>query len=181
MLKNRKVAVIICVIVIALSILSGARRSLSEVIRETEDAFVYGVAGDGQSIYHDLGSRTQLANNLVTVAERYLDAEDDAVSRVRVLSAKLQRETRPEKCYDLNEELTEAVSDLNAALLNASLTETDEDYRKGILTDFTSYAYTIQHDGYNDLVRALNEGTLKKFPARILKLLTLTGNAEYYG
>ena len=68
MLKNRKVAMLICVIVVALSILSGARRSISEVIAETESAFVYGVDGDGKSIYHDLGTRVQLANNLATVA-----------------------------------------------------------------------------------------------------------------
>ena len=181
MLKNRKVAIIICVIVVALSIFSGARRSLSEVIRETEDAFVYGVAGDGQSIYHDLNTRAQLANNLVTVAERYLDPDEDVVADVRVAAAKLQRESRPGVCYDLNADLTEALSALNAALLNEELTETDEGYRQGIMTDLTSYAYTIAHDGYNDLVRELNEDTLKDFPARILKILTLVGNAEYYG
>lgn len=83
MLKNRKVAMLICVIVVALSILSGARRSISEVIAETESAFVYGVDGDGKSIYHDLGTRVQLANNLATVAERYLDEDDDLVQAVR--------------------------------------------------------------------------------------------------
>lgn len=181
MLKNRKVAVMICVIVIALSILSGARRSLSEVIRETEDAFVYGVAGDGRSIYHDLGNRAQLANNLVTIAERYLDPEEDTVSRVRVLSAKLQRESQPGKCYDLNEELAEALCDLNAALLNEPLSETDEGYRQTIMTNLVAYDELISQNGYNKLVRKLNEETLKEFPARLLKLLTLTGNAEYYG
>ena len=45
----------------------------------------------------------------------------------------------------------------------------------------TSYAYIISHDGYNELVRELNEETLAKFPASILKYLTFTGNAEYYG
>lgn len=83
MLKNRKVAMLICVIVVALSILSGARRSISEVIAETESAFVYGVDGDGKSILHDLGTRVQLANNLATVAERYLDEDDDLVQAVR--------------------------------------------------------------------------------------------------
>ena len=170
MLKNRKVAMLICVIVVALSILSGARRSISEVIAETESAFVYGVDGDGKSIYHDLGTRVQLANNLATVAERYLDEDDDLVQAVRSDADRLEKETSPSRCYDLN-----------AALLNESLSEADEGYREGIMTDLTSYAYIISHDGYNELVRELNEETLGEFPANILKYLTFTGDAEYFG
>ncbi len=181
MLKNRKVAMLICVIVVALSILSGARRSISEVIAETESAFVYGVDGDGKSIYHDLGTRVQLANNLATVAERYLDEDDDLVQAVRSDADRLEKETSPSHCYDLNEQLTRSVSDLNAALLNESLSEADEGYREGIMTDLTSYAYIISHDGYNELVRELNEETLGEFPANILKYLTFTGDAEYFG
>ena len=78
-------------------------------------------------------------------------------------------------------QLENSVRDLNAALLNEVLSKEDEGYREGIMTDMTSYAYTISHDGYNDLVRELNEGVLDKFPARILKYLTFTGEAEYYG
>lgn len=181
MLKNRKVAMLICVVVVALSILAGARRSISEVIAETESAFVYGVDGDGKSIYHDLGSRVQLANNLATVAERYLDADDTLVANVRDAAKRLERETSPSRCYDLNVQLENAVTDLNAALLNEELSSADEGYREGIMTDLTSYAYIISHDGYNERVRELNEETLGKFPARILKYLTFTGNAEYYG
>ena len=49
------------------------------------------------------------------------------------------------------------------------------------MTDLTSYAYIISHDGYNELVRELNEETLGEFPANILKYLTFTGDAEYFG
>ena len=181
MLKNRKVAMLICVVVVALSILAGARRSISEVIAETESAFVYGVDGDGKSIYHDLGSRVQLANNLATVAERYLDADDTLVANVRDAAKRLERETSPSRCYDLNVQLENAVTDLNAALLNEELSSADEGYREGIMTDLTSYAYIISHDAYNERVRELYEETLGKFPARILKYRTFTGNAEYYG
>ncbi len=172
---------LICVIVVTLSILTGARRSISEVIRETESAFVYGVNGDGQSIYHDLGARVQLANNLAAVAERYLDKDDALITAVRSDADRLERETSPSRCYDYNIQLENSVKALNAALLNEPLSEVDEGYREGIMTDLTSYAYTISHDGYNELVRELNEEELDKFPARILKILTFTGEAEYYG
>ncbi len=172
---------LICVVVVALSILGGARRSISEVIAKTESAFVYGVDSDGKSIYHDLGTRVQLANNLAAVAERYLGADDDLVVEVRSDAKRLGRETSPSRCYDLNENLERSVNDLNAALLNEALSEADEGYREGIMTDLTSYAYIISHDGYNELVRKLNEETLGKFPASVLKYLTFTGYAEYYG
>ena len=123
----------------------------------------------------------QLANNLATVAERYLDEDDDLVQAVRSDADRLEKETSPSHCYDLNEQLTRSVSDLNAALLNESLSEADEGYREGIMTDLTSYAYIISHDGYNELVRELNEETLGEFPANILKYLTFTGDAEYFG
>ena len=180
MLKNRKVAMWICVFVVTLSIFTGARSSIAEVIRETENAFVFGVDGNGVSIYHDLGTRAGLAQDLASLAEAYLGVDDAQVVAVRTAADLLKRATSPERCYDLNEEMNDCIADLNDALMEEPLTAADDAYRVTLLTDLESYAYMISHDGYNELVRELNEETLGKFPANVLKYLTFNGSAEYY-
>lgn len=180
MLKNRKFAITICTIIIIFSIFSGARRSLSELVTETESAFIYGVNGDGKSIYHDLNTRAGLAYNLTSIAERYLGSSDSLVANVKTAAGNLESANRPAKCYDLNLKLTNAVNKLNNALLDENLSETDEKYRAGIMTDLESYDNIISHDGYNDLVRELNNKTLEDFPARVLKVITFVAGAEYY-
>lgn len=181
MFKNRKTALVICIIVVALSILTGARRSLREAIRDTEDAFVYGVSGDGNSIYYDLVARTQLAHNLAAVAERYPAVEESLIKKLRDAARALEGENSPARCYRLNSQLEVAFDNLDAALAREDLSAEDEAYRKGIETDFNARAAMISHDGYNDYAREFNEKTLRKFPTNILKQLTFTGSAEIFG
>ncbi len=180
-MKNRKAAIFICVIVMALSVFHGARRSLADKVQEVEDMFVYGVDGTGDSIYYDLVARAKLAHNLCAVAERYLDEDYPLIAAVRKTAEALEKEQSPARCYELNEKLDLAMAELGNALRNEPLSAADEKYRADIFTDYVSYAAMIAHDGYNDAVRELNEGTLKKFPTRYLKLLTMTDGAEYYG
>lgn len=181
MLKNKFLAVLICVLVVLLAIAGGARKTILSQIREVETMFTEGVDGDGQSIYHDLEYRVGLAYNLTAVAERYLDEDDPLITQLRVNARALREETSPAKCYRLNALLDQSVNELDAALQERELSAADEKYRSGILTDLASYAARISHDGYNDAVRELNEVTLRKFPACYLKYLTFTGGAEYYG
>lgn len=181
MLKNKFVAVLICVIVVLGSIFFGARRTLASEVDRVETMFVDGVDGDGQSILNDLRTRAGLALNLTAVAERYLEADDPLITEVRDTARTLMLTHTPSACYELNTRLDLAVSQLNDALEAESLTEADEKYRSGIMTDFESYAAQIAHDGYNDQVRILNEETLEKIPARWLKIITFVGTAEYYG
>ena len=180
-MKNKFVAVLICVIVVALAIVGGARRTMSRQNREVEQMFVDGVDGDGMSIHSDLLVRAGLAYNLTAVAERYLDADDPLITAVRDNARALERETSPAACYRLNALLDQSVNELDVALQHETLTEADEKYRTGIMTDLQSCAAQISHDGYNAAVRELNEVTLRKFPARYLKYVTFTGEAEYYG
>jgi hypothetical protein len=179
-LRDRKVARWISGILVALAILGGASSSIRGVVAETEAAFVYGVNGDGQSIFHDLYSRTGLAYNMIVVAERYLPADDGLITELRLAADRLSKQTEPGKCYDANRRLTVAMDTLNTALGGEALSEQDEDYRKGIMTDFASFDYIIAHDGYNELVRECNEDELGEFPAKLLRIITFTPEAEYY-
>ena len=181
MLKNKFVAVLICVLVVLLAIAGGARRTIRSQIREVEAMFTEGVDGDGQCIYNDLLVRASLAYDLTAVAERYLDEDDPLILTVRENARAIGRETSPAECFRLNALLDRSVSELDAALSKKELSEADEGYRSGILTDLESYAARISHDGYNNAVRELNEVTLRKFPACYLKYLTFAGGAEYYG
>jgi hypothetical protein len=179
-LRDRKVARWISGILVTLAVFGGAGRSIREVVAETEAAFVYGVNGDGQSIFHDLFTRTGLAYNLIVVAERYLPADDGLITELRLAADRLSHQTEPGKCFDANRRLTAAMSALDTALGGEALTAEDEDYRAGIMTDFASYDYIIAHDGYNELVRACNEDELGEFPAKFLRLITFSPSAEYY-
>ena len=95
-MKNPNVACVIMVIAIVLSVLIGGHRSLSAEASKVEDIFYNGVDGDGIGVNSDLDHRAALAYALVTVAKRYLPADDADIEAVldacsALENAKIQR------------------------------------------------------------------------------------------
>ena len=157
-----------------------ARNGLSEVLDSVELAFIEGTDGSGYSIYTDLQNRVALARNLETVALRYLDETCESIRDLETAADALEGERDPEKAYRANTALDEAAAAVNAQLEQLALSDTDESYRIGIMTDLESYNATISHDGYNEYVKSVNEETLSRFPANIFRIITFMQSAKYY-
>lgn len=180
--KSKKMRIAVCILlaVILVSTYASARRGLSETLDAVEAAFIEGTDGSGYSIYTDLQNRAALARNLKTVALRYLDEDAACIRDLDAAANRLEGERDPERAYSANAALDEAAAAVSAQLEALELSDTDENYRIGIMTDLESYNATIAHDGYNEYVREVNEKTLSRFPANIFRIITFTANAKYY-
>ena len=82
-LRDRKVAIVITIIVMICSTGFGVHRSLEDKGEYAEWVFYHGSFGDGGGIQDELDTRAGLASNLLVVAGRYLDSEDEAVQRLK--------------------------------------------------------------------------------------------------
>ena len=168
-LRDRKVAIVITIIIMILSTGFGAHRSLENRGEYAEWVFYHGSYGDGGGIQSELDTRAGLASNLLIVAGRYLDDEDEAVQRLKnAREALVQAENIGEK-YIANEELSQAADNLAQVLNACSLTENDRRYQRGIIVEMESANEIIGHDEYNTLANAYNRNVLGSFPANILK------------
>lgn len=180
MRKSMRVAAAICTLVILFSTYMSARRNMEQITDSAYSAFIEGTDGSGYSIYTDLQNRAALSHNLYTVASRYIDTDESAMKDLKKAAKALEGEKSPEKAYDANCELEEAVIEIDRMLSDCALTDTDESYRIGILTDLNSYAAAISHDPYNDYVKSIGGDSLSEFPANIWRLITFTGTVEYF-
>lgn len=180
--KSKKMRVAVCILlaVILVSTYVSARNGLSDLLDSVDAAFIEGTDGSGCSIYTDLQNRVSLARNLKTVAARYLDEDAACIRALEDAADALEGERSPGRAYDANAALGEAAAAVNGELEALTLSDTDENYRVGIMTDLESYNATISHDGYNEYVKSVNEKTLSRFPANIFRIITFTKSAQYY-
>lgn len=169
LLKNRKAAVGITVVIMILSTIFGSGRSMDAAAYKVERYFIEG--SGGYSIQRDLDSRTGLAKNLLVIAERNLYSSDEAVLELQDAIAQMEEaETVKEKAA-ANQQLTAATERMNLVLEECALSGTDDRYRRQIRTDLASYSQTISHDPYNEMAAEYNEKVLGSFPASVLKLV----------
>lgn len=178
--KKRGTALAVLALAVVFSLLFGSYRSLSALRRDVDVVFAQGEKGDGLSIEHDLAQRVQLANNLVTVAGRYFNADDPLVLNVRAAGEALSAVGSPAEKFDANTELDTAFWALSGAMDGKSLSQQDAKYRARLGDDFRSRDATISHDGYNRLAAEFNEKTLGVFPANVLGTATGVKPLELY-
>ena len=178
LLKNRKVAVGITIVIVILTTLFGSHRSLTAAAYPIERYFIEGE--DGYSIQRDLDTRTGLASNLLIVAERNLEENNLAVAELQsAITAMEQAHSVKEKAV-ANQQLTAATERMNLVLEECELSSTDDRYRMQIRTDLASCNQTISHDKYNELATAYNTEVLGKFPASVLKLVNGVSELETF-
>lgn len=175
-----RIAVFICAAVVVISTYASARHNLANIADTARSAFIDGHDGSGYSIYADLQKRVALSRNFHTVASRYIDTDDPMMKALDRSSRALDGEKSPRAAFCANEDLNKAIIDLDRALMEQDLSETDESYRIGIITDLNSYEAAISHDGYNDYIRSAGADTLSQFPANLWRIITFSEPVEYF-
>jgi len=168
--NNRKVAVVITVIVMILATLFGSHRSLVAKAAPIEEYFVNGA--DGYSIQRDLDAREALAKNLQTVANRYLSANAEAMTELNDAINTMDRANTIQEKSNANQKLTAATEHVYLELEGYPLSAADNKYRTQIKTDLASYNQIISHDKYNEMVVEYNRDILGQFPASLLAKMT---------
>ncbi|MBE6113070.1 MAG: hypothetical protein E7195_08690 [Peptococcaceae bacterium] len=169
LLKNRKVAVGLTVVIMILSTILGSGRSMDAAAYKVERYFIEG--SGGYSIQRDLDTRTGLAKNLLVVAERNLDDTNLAVAELESAITMMEdAETVKEKAA-ANQQLTAAAERMFLILEEQSLYKGDHKYCRQIRTDMASCNQTISHDPYNEMATKYNTEVLGRFPANVLKMV----------
>ena len=169
LLKNRKVAVVLTVIIMILSTLAGSNRSMAAEAYDIEQYFVYGY--EGGSIQRELDDRIGLAKNLLVVAERNLAVNDPAVKELQDAIIQMETAKTVNEKVDANQKLTAATERMNLVLDERWLSRSDDRYRIQIRLELAACNKAISQDSYNEMAMQYNTEVLGSFPGSVLKMV----------
>ena len=190
-LTSRTGAIIITVVIILLSTYFGAYRSLTVKVGEISDGFnegVYYTDESGNSYQHksirsQLINRSEASINLVSVADTFEDAKEDAevlreaYNKLRNL---LYNDGTPAELCAANKELTVAFNALHSVLAGEALDTKDAKRIADYKQEMDGAAGEIETSGYNESVREFNRSTLSVFPTNILKSICFVDAPELF-
>ncbi len=154
---------------ILVSVPLGVNRSFSRLWKDVKDEYYYD--STGYSIWEGLESREDAANNLLTVAKKYVDGNPELDPYIDNLEYRVQVSTPYEDFSaeaEKNAQLTTDAQKLYDALGQVELSEKDGEYRQTIMADFDAEQDKLKRSSYNDKAREYNE-KLARFPANLLK------------
>lgn len=179
-LKKTPVAIFIMLITILLSGLFGCQKSLLKLQKNAEDFFYSGEDGDGNSIQSDLEYIGATANNLKTIALRYIDADDARIKDLNSARSALTSSKTISDKYSASQTLFDAVTALYDCLDPNEMNSTDKSFRSSLYDDIKSAMQRISHNSYNDVAREFNS-LLKQFPAKAIAELMGIKEIQLYG
>jgi hypothetical protein len=173
--KRKSVAILVTALAVVLSTMYSVNRTLGAACQEVTDGFYEGVfvASDGYrhpGISTHLNLRLDRANAIVSIAANYagLEAQTAAVgdARDKLLAATESGSLSAQ--FDRNAELQAAVTALESAAANVSLSERDRENLDTCLSDMNGALAAIEDAGYNEAVRAFYRSTYYVFPTEFL-------------
>lgn len=190
-LTSRTGAIIITVVVILLSTYFGAYRSLTVKVGEIADGFnegVYYTDESGNSYQHksirsQLINRSEASINLVSVADTFENAKEDAEALRKAyneLRNLLYNDGTPAELCSANKELTVAFNTLHSVLAGEALDTKDAKRIADYKQEMDGAAGEIETSGYNESVREFNRSTLSVFPTNILKSICFVDAPELF-
>lgn len=156
---------------IALAMPLGAAHSLDKLREEARWEYYYDDAG--YVIWEGIDKRQEAANNLLTVAARYVDKEPQLSAYIGELEYRVRAsENTYSECsakeVTTNLEMGMAAENLATALENVELSEKDKKYPAQLIAQMRSEQDKIQRSSYNDAARRFND-RLYSFPVNILR------------
>ena len=135
---------------------------------------------DELGIAHDLDVMVQVSHNLVTVARRYLPADDEYIFAVEAARGQLNITKNMRDVYQNSAALIECADALINRLEGMAVSEQDARYLRGFAADLRSSEVTISLSPYNAYVEAYNE-LLTGFPGGMIAFVNRLECAEKFG
>lgn len=166
LLKKRSIAMLIAVVVIALSTLLSVHRSLGAKCAAVEEGFYSGLNGIHSSISYQLNQCARYANSLASLSSGYSDL-DEQTDTLRTARNLLLDGGSISEQYDAYLLLIDAFSETSAELGSKNLGSHTDDYDYCV-SGFEGACRTITASGYNESVREFQNTTLRAFPANLL-------------
>ena len=156
----------------------GSYRSLRHYEWGAETVFYSGVDGDGLCVSSDLNTIANEGKNMLTVAGRYLSAEEESVSALdeSILSF-LSAEGINQK-IERYHKVVQNMETLAGRLEEEALSDKDSDYISSQLAEAAARERTARLDGYNDVAKEYND-QLTGFGGLMAKLYRLEPLATF--
>lgn len=177
--KNRAVAVLLAILVIAGTIFTNTLVRMTEECQQVEDGFFTSESGS-KSIYAYLSSRLDAANGLWTILINH-DAEAAASlnqARSGLLDAYDARDIS--EMYAANSELETAFSEAVSTLSGYTLSSSESDALNDYTITFDGAQRMIDQSDYNGDVLEFMRTTYNRFPATLLTSLLGIDAPELY-
>lgn len=158
---------------IVISIPMGAKSSFKDLRREAESDYYYD--NTGYAIYEGIDKREEAAKNLITVANKYVEANpsldpyiDELEYRVKY-SQNMYSYQCGVKEVEANALMGQAAEDLYEQLEKIELAEKDAKYPAQLIAEMRSEQDKLERSSYNDGAREFNS-KLNKYPMKALNI-----------
>ena len=167
MKKKNVIAVLFMVLMIVIAIPTGMLHSIDDLRSEHE--------GSHNAVSQGLNTRADTAQNLVTIAEKYVDQDlnletcIDWVDYYTQESINQDTEHFTKEVKEANTRLTDAVQELYDELKKVELSEKDQDYPDQLLALMKSEQDKIERSSYNDDAREFNQ-LIRNFPLNLVSI-----------
>lgn len=163
LLKNRGIAVIVTIVMIAVAFPLGGYLSLYFLQGDATSALVQGRS----SVSVCLKNLADQSAKLATVGRKALDPKNPTLSAVQTALDHWQRAETPQEMYAAYQELTDTTMELYFILGKQTLTDKDERTRAKWLTILEKEEYILSQNSYNKKAHQFNE-RIAKLPVRVL-------------
>lgn len=169
--ENRFLACLIALAVVVITIFASGGGKLGTQRAAAEELFYNGKNNSGQCIQSDINARLDAACNLLTVAGRYMQSNDERVVSLNQAVQTLQAAQGISALYQANQALDEPTKALYEALTALSLSELDQSLVQKQYGNFAGRADSIRRDSYNESARHYNQER-DGMPASFIAALT---------
>lgn len=154
-IRGRALAIFAMIAMILLSVPVGATVSLT---REKNKALEpYNGSSASETLVADLENGSGEAADLVTLAKKYLSADDAQISAVQRAREALNAAETPSQQSEALSTLTASFNVLADALGTLEMNEKDRTYLSGIAADYNMYLDYISRNDYNARATEFNE------------------------
>ncbi len=183
--KGAGKARLISILLIIVAIFIGARTSLGGLRNEALAFFFNGDPSNplDYGIEYDLQQRVTKAGNLITVAQRYINKNNQTLKDIQTDCDKITKSKEPNEKYKYNEQLTEDCYELIALLNETDIIKEaysyDFDLVADIVVDMESSNQIIGHSQYNQKAKEFND-LLEEFPINITSKLSFIKPLELF-
>lgn len=167
LLKNRGIAVILTIVMIAAAFPFGGYLSLHFLQADANRTF-YVKKGNIVSSLENLADRSA---KLTIVGRRYLDPKQPVLNKVQVAQTHWKKAETVQEMYSSYQELTEATMELYLILGQQPLEPKEERVRTKWLTALEREESALLQNTYNKKALAFNE-SIEQLPVRLLARIT---------
>lgn len=179
LLKRRRVAWAITILLVLSGSMLGASLSLGGLRADADAAFVHGVSKEEPGVQFDLDWLLELSGNLTVLASRYVAEDDAELAAVKEARSRLEAAASPKTKYAAADRLVSKSTSLIYTLGRTKLEARDERYNQTIKADMESRWLILGRNPYNEKASEFNE-VLKQLPASMLGKLVSVKPLELF-